>query len=508
MTSAEAIPLRLAGPAEAAALQSVFARASFAEDTICQRLQIPQLVGLDFPAFKSRERQIDSDGLLEVLTRVFLFGSAVPRAALAAHLSERELAAFFAADLLRAWTASAAGEDAMYSPVRLAPIRASEVAARDLFVAGDRTDHPDGSTFAAFADIVFPAHTPLTRQFLTLLPATRPKTVLELCAGSAIAALALASAGSRCTAADIADRSAHFARFNAWLNSCPVDVVCGDLYAPVSGAFDCVIVHPPYVPSISQRLTYRDGGETGDEIVRGTIAGLPAHLNVNGTFHMLCLGMDTAEARFEDRIREWLGPSHAEFDVIFALDSTTPTEEIATRLSGPFGGTTEGMLRWRDLFSRLHVKEFVYGATVVRRFDPRAGEPVTRRVLMTSDTTAASFDWLLRWFDRLREPGAEARALDVKPTLAPGATLEVRHRSEGRGFTPEVFHLENNGRPFLARLRIETWLAGFLSELDGEHTAREILDRARARGRVPDTFTDAELPTLLSYLGERNCIVL
>ena len=166
------------------------------------------------------------------------------------------------------------------------------------------------------------------------------------------------------------------------------------------------------------------------------------------------------------------------------------------------------MQRWRDLFSRLHVKEFVYGATVVRRFDARAGEPFTRRVLMTSDTTAASFDWLLRWLDRLREPGTEARTLDARPTLAPGVTLEVRHRSEGRGFTPEVFHLENAGRPFRARLQIDTWLAAFLSELDGEHTAREILERARARGRVPDTFTDPELPKLLAYLGERNCIVL
>jgi hypothetical protein len=56
------------------------------------------------------------------------------------------------------------------------------------------------------------------------------------------------------------------------------------------------------------------------------------------------------------------------------------------------------------------------------------------------------------------------------------------------------------------RLKIEAWLAAFLSELDGERTAREVFESARARGRVPDTFTDPELPRLLSYMGERNCI--
>lgn len=506
MKSDEPIPLRLTGAADAAAIRAALARASFDERTIADRLQVPNLAGLTQPLFKTFESRLSGDGLLEALTRLFIFGHALARADVSTHLPAADLEAFVAADLLRPWPADDPAGESLYSPIRLVPIRVEPLTPRDLIVAGDRNDRPDGRSVPGFPDIVFPGHSPLTRRFLSLLPAVGPKRVLELCSGSAVAALALSSAGARCTAADIAERSAHFARFNAWLNACPLDVACGDLYEAAKGSYDCVIVHPPYVPAHSRQLAYRDGGETGEAITERAVSGLPEHLEAGGTFHMLCLGMDTTDGRFEDRIRQWLGPASREFDVIFALDSTTAAEEIATRLSGPFDGSVAELRRWRELFERLQVKEFVYGCTVLRRFDPRAGEAITRRVVMNDETSAARFQWLLDFFDRMRAPDLHSRLLDAKPGLGPGVTLEVRHRTEGSGFMPDVYYLENGGHPFHVRLKIEAWLAAFLSELDGERTAREVFESARARGRVPDTFTDPELPRLLSYMGERNCI--
>ncbi|WP_410966418.1 hypothetical protein, partial [Salmonella sp. SAL4449] len=72
------------------------------------------------------------------------------------------------------------------------------------------------------------------------------------------------------------------------------------------------------------------------------------------------------------------------------------------------------LLRWRQLFEQLQVKEFVYGATIGRRFtDTPGGRPMTRRVLMTDSTTAAGFEWLFGWFDELRHPDHARRLLDA-----------------------------------------------------------------------------------------------
>ncbi len=507
MTSDDPMPLRLADAGVAETIRSVLNRASFREPAICQRLQIATLAAVDHPVFMTLQFRLAGDGLLETLASLFLFGNAIPGEALRRHLSGAELDAFVAADLVRPYTAPDGTPDRLFSPIRLTPILVPSLADQDILVAGDRGDHPDGSTFAAFSDIVFPGHNPLTRRFLTLLPTSRPATVLELCAGSGVAALAMASAGSRCVAADIADRSAHFARFNAWLNGCAnVDVACGDLYAPVNGRFDCILAHPPYVPALEQRLTYRDGGESGDQIIRRIVEDLPDYLNVGGTFHLLCLGMDTEQARFEDRLRGWLGASADEFDIIFSLDSTTPPEQIATRLTERLGRPRVDLEKWRALFESLQVKEFVYGGTVLRRFAKASGGPFTRRVLMTEGTSAASFDQLLRWFDWLREPGGESRMLDAKLVLPPTLRLEVQHRMEAGTFTPDLFFLENGGHPFRARLKVEPWLAGVLTDLDGRRTVREVFADVRSRGRLPESFSEVDQQQMMCYLAERNCV--
>jgi SAM-dependent methyltransferase len=509
MSGGEAVPLRAGSPEAAASLMAVFRRAQFNERAICDALHLSVLDGVDYPVFKTLEDRLAGLGLLSVLARLFVFGDAVDRAEVREHVTEAELQAFTDADLVRPWP-TGASPDALFSPVRLVPVHLPTQGGVDLLIAGDRGDHPDGSRFVPFADLVFPGHNPLTRQFLRLLPQPRG-AVLDLCSGTGVAALAMAGNATQCTAADIATRSVHFARFNAWLNGCPhVDVVCGDLYEPVAGRrFDCIVAHPPYVPALANKLTYRDGGETGDQIVRGVIAGAGDHLNPGGTFHLLCLGMDTGEGSFEQRVRSWIGPAEREFDVVFALDSTTPPEVIATRLIDRSGGTTADLLKWRELFTHLQVKEFVYGAIVGRRL-PRgvSGETFTRRVLLTNDSTAAGFEWLFRWFDWMRRPGGSSRILDARPSMADDLRLEVQHRVERGTFAPVSYFLENGGKPFRARLATEAWVAALLSEMDGRQTIGESFASARARGRVPPDFGERQLEQLMCQLVERGCLTL
>src|SRR4051794_26098959 len=242
------MPLVTGDEARAVVLRRVLDRGGFSEKSICARLGLPTLDAVDLPLFKSFRHRFTEGGLSEALVAVFLFGEAVDEARLSSEMDADERAAFAEADLLRPWTGGA-GQG--FSPVRLVPIDAGPPHASDLLLAGDRADHPDGSRFVPFSDIVFSGHNPLTRQFLRLLPRTPCGEVLDLCSGTGVGALAQAPAARRCTAVDVAERSVHFAGFNAWLNgSTQVDNRAGDLYTPLQGRrFDRIIAHPPYVPA-------------------------------------------------------------------------------------------------------------------------------------------------------------------------------------------------------------------------------------------------------------------
>ena len=499
-----AFPLRTGSPHDFSVLHRLFERTGFRENTVCDRLQIVALDSVDMPIFKTFARRMDGAGPLEVIVRLFLFGEGVPDEELRSHLTDAEMRALQATDLVRA---STMGGGEWYSPVRLVPVQTAGGAIQ-LRIAGDRGDHPDGSPFTPFEDIVFSGHNPLTRQFLRLLPTDGPASVLELGAGSGVAAVALAARGANATATDIAARSTHFALFNAWLNGAQLEVLRGDMYSPVPGRrFRRIVAHPPYVPAFEQRLTYRDGGETGEAIVREVVRGVPDHLERGGTFHVLCLAMDLEGESFEERARRWLGDAAAEFDLIFAIDSSSPPELIATRLTDRSGGKVQDLEQWSELFTRLRVKDFVYGALVGRRIRAGAGEAMTRRVLMTDSTDAAAFEWLFRWLDALRTPDWASRVLDLTPILPPDLILDVRHHVDGGTFAPAAYHLENGGKPFRARLAIEAWVAALLNEFDGTKTAQEVFTSAKARLRVPSTFDENDLPRLLSFLIERGCLV-
>ena len=506
MTAEPRPPLVPTSPADAAVIRGVFDRAGFSERSLCERLGIPALDAVDLPLFKSFRHRLENGGLVEALAALFLFGEPVADAALAG-MTPEERRAFTAADLLRPSPGDGGGAR-LFSPVRLVPIDGGTGRPRDLLLAGDRGDHPDGSPFVPFSDIVFSGHNPLTRQFLRLLPQTPCADLLDLCSGTGVGALMQAGHAVRATAVDVAERSVHFARFNAWLNDCTLEVCAGDLYRPLAGRrFDRIIAHPPYVPALTQKLTYRDGGETGEEIVRGIVAGVPAHLADGGTFHLLFLGMDTDDGAIEERARRWLGAAAEEFDIIFALDSRTPPELIATRLVERAGGSPQDLERWRHLFQGIRVQDFVYGALVGRRV--AAGQRTfTRRVLLGETTTGASFDQLFQWFDWFRAPEWEERVLAATPALATDIHLEVRHAVQEGTFVPEAYALSNAGRPFYAVVKTDPWVAALLSEMDGVRTVREHHRSAAARARMPADFSESDLARLMCFLLERGYVVM
>src|SRR5690606_22021150 len=141
----------------------------------------------------------------------------------------------------------------------------------ELHLASDLS-RPDGG--APPDDVVYPALTDSTAHFLLTLPDDGCERLLELCAGTGVAALRLAPACGEAWATDVSARAAHFAEFNRRLNARDnVTVACGDVWAAVGGrTFDRVVAHPPYVAGADDAV-FRDGGEDGEAVTRRIVEG-------------------------------------------------------------------------------------------------------------------------------------------------------------------------------------------------------------------------------------------
>ncbi|HYW28514.1 MAG TPA: HemK2/MTQ2 family protein methyltransferase, partial [Gaiellales bacterium] len=73
--------------------------------------------------------------------------------------------------------------------------------------------------------------------------------VLDLCTGSGVLALSVQRSAEAVTAVDASRLAAATARVNARLNRRPVEVLHGDLFAPVANRrFDTILSNPPYLP--------------------------------------------------------------------------------------------------------------------------------------------------------------------------------------------------------------------------------------------------------------------
>ncbi len=148
---------------------------------------------------------------------------------------------------------------------------------------------------------------------------------LDLCTGSGCIAitLALERPGARVIATDLSAEALSLARENARALGAPIELVHGDLYAPVPPElrFDVIVSNPPYVPSpeipgLARELRHEpalalDGGGDGLAVARRVVAEAPAHLRPGGTvvvemheshrdlFPQLCreAGFERAESR-------------------------------------------------------------------------------------------------------------------------------------------------------------------------------------------------------------------
>jgi release factor glutamine methyltransferase len=133
----------------------------------------------------------------------------------------------------------------------------------------------------------------------------RGASVLDLCTGTGILGLTAARLGARATAVDLARRAVLNARLNAWLNGLALEVLRGDLFAPVAGRrFDFVVSNPPYIPAPPGETTRGaarawDAGPDGREFLDRICDRAAAHLHPGG--RILLVHSDLADPAVTER---------------------------------------------------------------------------------------------------------------------------------------------------------------------------------------------------------------
>ena len=508
--TADAFPLRLDNPTACAAVRSWLIEAGFDEATICRALAIDEMSNFRTVTPEVADRNAEG-ALLPLLIRLFLFSVSLPRAAVEEAIEPEMLEAFATLGLLQLGDFAVGQErgEWWYAPVLLYPVGG-------FLIASDRHDSPDGVPFVPPADIVFPAIFAGTLRFLQLLPSGPMEAALDLCSGSGIAAMVLGRTAGRAVAADITARATHFAHFNRLLNDCRnVAVVQGDLYTPVAGeTFDWIVAHPPYVPALDDTMIYRDGGATGESIVRGCVEGLPRHLRPGGIFLTLCAGWDTDAGAFEERARAWLGGARDEFDVLFAVGNEKSPRDFVNEWAAHRDEAARGEIgRWDAVFDRIGARSQVYGALAMRRRARMPGTVTTERPARTARydlsavTDAACFAWMFRWQDwtaEKRAAGALSGAIaDLHLRLPATTRVIVTHTVTDGTLAPSRFVIESP-RPFLATTRVDAWMAALLNRFDGERPARAVYDGEHAAGRLPASFGPDNFADLIERFIERG----
>jgi methylase of polypeptide subunit release factors len=486
-------PLKVITPEQFADLRAHLQASGYTEEGAGKKLGLKPGAPLELVALASRPPvKPEVRDRLDAIIHLFLLGES---------LSSEAVRPFFPSGVWDAMQESGllgpeAENPARYvASVALYPIR-------HLYLVSDRWTNADHSPRKMFPDIVYPALTSSAKQFIDFTSYEPCDDFVELCAGTAPAALLAAGTAKRTWATDIAERSLEFARFNVALNGISnVAFAKGDLFAPLGDQkFDRIAAHPPYVPVLKPAEIFYGGGEVGEEITEGIITALPERLKPGGRLYCRALGTERPGETFEQRIRVWLGQRQAEFDVaLFTVQTLEPRQFALQETLNRNGGRDE-FFQWEKLFERNNVYELVIGVLVVQRHAEKRPAFTFRRA-MRSGAPAAAVERILHWETEMRRASAAERLLEVRPSAIQGIQLTVQHRLAGGDIQPQKYTLTIE-LPFAMDCNVQPWMALLVSKCDGTKTIFELLELAKQnQWIVPETPPEEFLRLVATLIG-------
>jgi hypothetical protein len=450
-----------------------FLRARFSEEIVS--------VALGVASVRDFDKREDGSPVRDPLVQLLFCGAAVPFAEIRAVLPAAVGDAMGDLGLL------AGAENRVWCPVVLYPTYG-------LHLISDRFTQPDGSPFTGDREFVYFALTANTQNYIQSLPSDPCEAFLDLGAGCGAAALIQARYAGVSVSSDISARSSLFAEFNRRLNDIPnAQVVEGSLYEPVKGRrFDRIGCHPPYDVSGSTPWTFADGGDDGEFVIRGTVAGLPEFLAPGGEFTALFRAGDQKSKPLQYRIREWLGAAQEEFDIGLVVRSVVAVEEYAVGAVLSTDGSVEQYRAHVARFEKLGVEQLVYGHVLIRR-KATGSAPLTVRRQMGQRCGREELAWLLDW--ETAAPGIDFS----DKVLAPSPSMEilVRHKVVDGSVQPVDYTMQAIV-PFDEKVPCPQWIALLISECTGSRTADEVYAAMKQHGPIEPAQFHAAVMRLVS----------
>jgi len=471
--------LRMLASEQFAALRECLVQSGFSESALRKRLEIPSDKPLDLVSLSTRTwANRPAADCLDALINLFVLGEALPTDVATSKFSSQ------------VWDALRQSELIMLDAEELPRCVASAALfpLRDLYFAADRWANVDHSIRTTFNDIVYPAMTRSGSQFLNYTSYAPCEDFLELCAGTAPAALLAARTAKNVWAADITERSLAYAKFNAALNGIQnVSLALGDLFQPLEGrVFDRIAVHPPYLPVLKRAEIYSSGGQLGEDVLKQIICALPGRLRPGGRLYCRTLGMDRTDCSFENTVRNWLGKSQSDFDIaLFVLDELPPRRFAVEQALTSGGGRAE-IEQWENIFEQNQVTTLVAAVLVIQRTESERSPFVLRRA-MRDDTAPEALEWALRWETGLRSKRVGDELLDARPVATPGTEVTARHVLKDGELAGEEFKISVK-RPFDVEWTVQPWMPLLLPMCDGKKTVSELCEACKQNGWIlPET---------------------
>jgi SAM-dependent methyltransferase len=471
------------------ALRNLFRFSGFDEGVVCERLGIAKLSGVQ-PEAVRRNDTGPLRNASDALIRLFIEGWPVLTSDLQRLLTAEGLSLLADFQLVMA-----IGEDSQAATVSLYPIE-------NLLVASDRYNNADGSLYDGWDDLVYPCLFSTTRKFSETIPRTACDEVLDLCAGTGIGALLVASTARRVVAADVTPRCEEFMRFNAKLNGFEnIEPVTGDLYAPVQGQrFDRIITHPPYQPVLEHIATFNSGGVDGEQITRRIIEGAPAHLKPGGQLFSLCQLTDR-EDPVELRVRQWITETESrDCDTAFVvykhhdLTRYTAIETLQERKNHA------AWQSWMKALGDAGVTDMVYGMVMLQR---RAVSNPDREVFSVRregpESGRDDLPKLLELEANFQSREFAAVVLASRLLARQGATMQVTHSLTGGKWRQDKLAIQRK-TPFEVKVEIDPVTANLLSMMDGTKTGSQLRDT------LPFQVPDAQMAGLVRMLASNGFV--
>ncbi|MEW6278353.1 MAG: methyltransferase [Candidatus Eremiobacterota bacterium] len=334
-----------------------------------------------------------------------------------------------------------------------------------------------------FTDLFAPAVDPMVQVYwlggdsMVLARATPRAPVrraLDLCTGSGVHAVLAAAHADEVWGVDVNARALEFSRINARVNKVgePCRFVQGSLYEPLpEGRFDLITANPPFVPTPRGDLAlFRPGGQTGEEVTRAIVGGLPERLEVGGTLTLVSQHPVMRHSHVLDRVEGWLGGAAGwglAYLVVCPIDrDDLIASHLIPRLQflaelGPEEGARayrREFERWLDSYAESGIVAADLGLIYVRRLAP--GHPGWRAEHRLPFPREPISDWVQSWLDAQDRFSAPID-WEWRPAWSPFCTRLRLDPRTGEGFVDRIPTLSPES-------------AFLLERADGARTAREL----------------------------------